>query len=989
MITSSIRHRLQFAFIGLVAISVLLTGGVLGLRNYQGRVADAHTRQLELVRRVAIEVQSSLQNIESHLDNSIRVTDFPRLTTPERKRLASRLLVLRDHYRELRYIDASGREQLHLSNVRMLDSAHQEARKANDEFRMAMQTGKTYLGPLYYSSSDNEPLMQLGFPVKDVFSGTLDGAFLAEIRFKPVWQTISALVLESGEDVYLLDQNNFVIAHRNPSLVLKQSRMQLLPDDSHQTGLRGNTVFLASQAFTFGQQTFRVVAERDAALALTPAFNDAKLTALALALALLSAFALLLPLTRRITRPVIAVANAARELSEGRLEQQVRVESDDEIGELARSFNNMAVQLRQNLARLHEEIAVRSRTEAELERHRNDLEGVVKERTKELLHQQAFTAAVLDNISDGVVACDAQGSLSIFNRATREMHGIDREDVPPELWASRYRLLKADGKELMQKEDVPLFRAFSGEQIRDVEFVIERADGCKLSILSSGQPMMDHEGHKIGAVVMMRDISLRKRIEAELIEARDRAEAANRAKSIFLTSMSHELRTPLNAILGFSSLMRQDTQLRPEQRTNLDIINRSGEHLLILINDILELAKIEAGKTQINIAPFDLGALVRDVSDMMEIRAREKGLRLLLVQSSQFPRYIKADEARLRQILINLLGNAVKFTEQGGVTLRLGIKQNTIAHLIIEIEDTGPGISAEDQQRLFQPFMQFGKQAGDNKGTGLGLSITHQFVQLMGGNISVESTPGKGSLFRVDLPLSAAEENDLLLQHETEQGEVASLAPDQPVYRILIVEDQKENQLLLSQLMQCIGFEVKVAEDGKQGVQLFQSWHPHLIFMDRRMPVMDGIEATKAIRQLPGGKDVKIVAVTASAFMEQRDEMMAAGMDDFVRKPYRFSEIYDSLSRQLGVRYTYAHVPDSAEPHAVILTAAMLTALPPALRNELHDALISLDSSAISAALDQVAGLDLTLHRTLALLVDNYDYPRILQVLQTSASDDS
>jgi signal transduction histidine kinase len=207
---------------------------------------------------------------------------------------------------------------------------------------------------------------------------------------------------------------------------------------------------------------------------------------------------------------------------------------------------------------------------------------------------------------------------------------------------------------------------------------------------------------------------------ADLILARDAAEAANQAKSTFLTSMSHELRTPLNAILGFSSLMRRDEQLRPEQRANLDIINRSGEHLLTLINDILELAKIEAGKTQLNITPFDLGVLVRDVTDMIEIRARAKGLRLLIDQSSQFPRYINADEARLRQILINLLGNAVKFTEQGGVTLRLGTQQNTLAHLIIEIEDSGPGLSAEDQQRLFQPFMQFGKHPGDNKGTGLG-----------------------------------------------------------------------------------------------------------------------------------------------------------------------------------------------------------------------------------------------------------------------------
>ncbi len=469
---------------------------------------------------------------------------------------------------------------------------------------------------------------------------------------------------------------------------------------------------------------------------------------------------------------------------------------------------------------------------------------------------------------------------------------------------------------------------------------------------------------------------------ADLILARDVAESANRAKSTFLTSMSHELRTPLNAILGFSSLMRRDKQLRPEQRANLDIINRSGEHLLTLINDILEMSKIEAGKLQLNITPLDLSALVRNVTDMMELRAREKGLQLLIEQSSALPSVIMADEVRLRQILINLLGNAIKFTEQGAVTLRMGTKQNAHVHLIFEIEDSGSGLSAEDQQRLFQPFMQFGKQPGDNKGTGLGLSITRQYVQMMGGSINVESTLGKGSLFRVDLPLNEVKAAEPLPPQKTEKSEVIGLATDQPLYRILIVETQLESQLLLSQLMQHIGFEVKVAEDAKQGVTLFQSWHPHLIWMDRQMPDMEGIEATKAIRALPGGKEVKIVAVTAS--IEQQDEMLAAGMDDFVRKPYRFNEIYECLTRQLGVKYAYAETPTKAESASAPLTADMMAVLPEKLRHELKAALESLIAEQIGAVLEQVKPYDATLYQTLSRLVDNYDVPSILKVLKTN-----
>lgn len=467
---------------------------------------------------------------------------------------------------------------------------------------------------------------------------------------------------------------------------------------------------------------------------------------------------------------------------------------------------------------------------------------------------------------------------------------------------------------------------------------------------------------------------------AELILARDAAEAANRAKSVFLANMSHELRTPLNAILGFSSIMRKDPTVSGTQMENLNIINRSGEHLLTLINDVLDMAKIEAGRVQLENLPFDLGGVVRDVTDMMQVRAREKGLQLLLDQSSTFPRYIKGDEARLRQILINLVGNAVKFTQHGGVTVRLGTQENKVAHLLIEIEDTGTGISPEDQQRIFEPFTQVGKY-GVNQGFGLGLAITRQFVQLMGGALSVKSTLGKGSLFLIDLPLNAANAADIELSEEAVKGQVTGLAPGQAVYRILIADDQLENQLLLGKLMEAINFPVKMVGNGAEAVERFLDWQPHLVWMDRRMPMMDGIEATRRIRELPGGKAVKIVAVTASAFIEQRDELLNAGMDDFVRKPYRFNDIYDCLSRLLGVQYLYEATSAGMETEAVMLTPDMLAALPAGLRAELAEALQSLDSDRIAAAIAQVEPLDAKAYKTLAHCVANFDYPGILNAL--------
>ena len=473
---------------------------------------------------------------------------------------------------------------------------------------------------------------------------------------------------------------------------------------------------------------------------------------------------------------------------------------------------------------------------------------------------------------------------------------------------------------------------------------------------------------------------------AELEVAKEAAEAANRAKSVFLANMSHELRTPLSAVLGFSSLLRNAPDASEEQRKLLEIINRSGEHLLGLINDVLDVAKIEAGRIRVENEPFDLGDLLRSITDMMRVRAAEKGLLLAIDQASHFPRFIQSDPAKLRQVLINLLGNAIKYTPAGSVTVRLratpgaadGDQQRLRLH--IEVEDTGIGIAAEDQQRIFDPFVQIGKPSGQ-KGSGLGLTITRQYVELMGGTIAVHSTPGQGSCFAVELPVIHAEGTETLVTM-VDRGRVIGLVPGQPEYRILIVEDEPDNRLLLEQLLEPLGFPVRTAENGRAGVALFQEWHPHFIWMDRRMPEMDGLEATRQIRVMEGGWEVKIVAVTASVFREQRRDVLAAGLDDMVSKPFRPAEIYDCLARHLGVRYLYAE--EVAETPAAPLCPEMLAALPAALRQELVEALICLDTARIDAAIAQVSREDAALGQVLAQHAERLAFAPLLRALETS-----
>ncbi len=478
-----------------------------------------------------------------------------------------------------------------------------------------------------------------------------------------------------------------------------------------------------------------------------------------------------------------------------------------------------------------------------------------------------------------------------------------------------------------------------------------------------------------GWLMVCTDITRRRQAELAAEQARAAAEEANRAKSAFLANMSHELRTPLNAILGFTELLSHDARLTSDQREQLDIIARSGEHLLDLINDVLDLSKIEAGRMTLVEEPFELPQLLRDLEDMFRLRATAKGLSLLFELDASLLPYALADAGKVRQILINLLSNAVKFTQQGGVTLRARCDALDAERwrLVVEVEDTGPGIAPDELAVVFEPFRQtrVGQRA---QGTGLGMPISRQLARLMGGDLTVTSTLGVGSCFRLEVPLRPAPADAVKAGQVARQ--VVGLKPGQPQYRILVVDDVASTRTLLLKLLQPLGFAIRTVEDGEQAIAVWQAWQPHLILMDMRMPVLDGREATRRIRALPGGEAVKIVALTASAFEEERAEIMAAGCDDFVRKPFRAAVIWDVLERHLGVAFEEAGPIEAAAPPSpeAPLTPAALAHLPSAWREAFHKAALSADADALQSLLQELRDADLPLRHRLQALLDEFRF---------------
>ena len=483
--------------------------------------------------------------------------------------------------------------------------------------------------------------------------------------------------------------------------------------------------------------------------------------------------------------------------------------------------------------------------------------------------------------------------------------------------------------------------------------------------------------------------------EEALRQAKQSADAANRSKSLFLANMSHELRTPLNIILGFSQLMLREEDASEQQRKNLKSIMQSGEHLLELINDVLEISKIEAGKVELYPESIDLFKLLENLEAMFQLRARQKGLTLEFLRADNVPQYIRIDRHKLTQILFNLLGNAIKFTERGGITLDVLLKQSQIGsqanmyQLTFSVTDTGVGIAANEQDKIFDTFFQAEAHQSSGVGTGLGLAISRKFVELMGGELIVESSAGQGSRFTFDVSIAITEQPDNGTGYA--ESRVVGLLPRQPEFRLLVAEDNPGNRDLLVTLLRSVGFEVKEAANGREAIDQWQQWQPHLMWVDLRMPEMDGLQAIREIRQRPGGQNTKIVALTAHAFEADKNTVMANGADDFLRKPFTESDIFRLLEKSLGVQFQYSEGANAAnetvlpEPVDQDEVLSLLQSIPDDMRERFNKAIHLGELADIDKSIAEISEIAPDAGEFLKSLADEFAYDELAEYLKLGA----
>ncbi len=624
-----------------------------------------------------------------------------------------------------------------------------------------------------------------------------------------------------------------------------------------------------------------------------------RVTGLGLAVVVVVIVVLAALASRTVTRPIRMLTDAAEALAGGNFDARVAIYGSDEIGELSKIFNDTGPKLK------------------EREKLKHSLELA-----KEVQRSEERFRGIAESMSDWIWEIDANLVCTYCSAKVESVLGFRQDEI---IGNTPFDFMPSEEAERVRRTFGEIFK--NRQSFRDVENWNLTKDGRRICLLTSGVPILGDDGEFLGYRGVNSDVTVRKHADQALRQAKDAAleaqrasESANQAKSGFLANMSHELRTPLNSILGYSQILQRDKSLTKQQRDAVDTIHYSSEHLLTLINELLDLTRIEAQKMELAPAAMYLPGFFKRITEIARIRAEQKGVPFDCEIASELPTGVRADEQRLRQVLLNLISNAIKFAGQGSVVLRVSVKSPTAhdagsptARIHCEVEDTGIGISPEEMEDIFLPFHQVHKTQLTTEGTGLGLPISRNLVRLMGGELQVTSIKGEGTTFSFDLELPEVRgvtATDVADAARPSQG-IVGVKGDKR--RLLLVDDNDDNRATLRAMLSPLGFEIGEAADSEEAITEATAFHPELILMDLVMPVMDGLEATRRIRQISALEGVSVIGVSASLLGGERQRSLEAGCDDFLAKPINMDELLACLQRHLRLEWLYEK-PSSGPP---------------------------------------------------------------------------
>ena len=802
----------------------------------------------------------------------------------------------------------------------------------------ALRAPKSVWNSIYNNTATQQPTLMAILPMYNQ-KGELRHVFGSSFELSRITQFMQQLKVGDSGYAFILENKGHLIAANRETPFIKtaiQYITQTYPNFNHIQNIRYINFTEQNQ-----QMFLQLTPIRDQwglnwlVVVAVPAFTDhiyanIRSTLITAFIAMAIAIFISVMTARWIICPIRRLNHAAKTFARGQWDlTKLRVDLDrkDELGELAKSFKNMAEQL-QDLFIVFDD------NEVTLKRSNQALEQKIEKRTQQLreknqllekeiqLHQcteselraseERFHLAML-GASDGVWDWHLEKNAMYLSPRWKQMLGYKNHEIPNsfETW-HRY----------LHPEDYPrimaaMYAYLNRETLSyECTYRIRHKEGHYLWMIERGIALWNQTGKAIRMVGTNRDLTLQKQAEEKLQQAKVAAESASQAKSTFLANMSHELRTPLNGILGYAQILSRDMTLTSKQQEGITIIHQSGEYLLTLINDILDISKIEANKIELCLTDFNFNEFLQNITKLFQFRAEQKGLTFNYQKLSHLPIAVHADEKRLRQILINLLSNAVKFTQVGTVAFKVGYHNGYIR---FQVEDTGIGIAPSEHQQIFQPFQQVGDLKYHSEGTGLGLTITKKLVELMQGELHVESALNQGSQFWVALPLCEA--SHFKLQTTLEKPVVIGYC-GKP-YKIMVVDDKKENRLVLVDILSPLGFNVTEACNGKECILRAENVLPDLILMDLVMPVMDGFEATQRIRKLPSLEKTVVVMASASVFDFHQQARLEAGCDDYLTKPIHTGILLECIQKHLELTWLYEQ-PDGNDKESLSNTTATI-----------------------------------------------------------------